>query len=99
MSKLEKLKEITEEGVDIFKDHPRKCLTLLLTIVLLLYTLGWTTVNRVPPAIGCLWEAKLTYSLSGDDWRYQWIVNKCQRKRSDGVWVGLDSAKDAAGLE
>lgn len=99
MSKFENFKENVETWIDIFKDHPKKCITAIVLVATLIFGSVWTIIHRVPPAAVCLWDAKLTYSLSGDDWRYQWIVNSCQRKRKDGMWVDLNSAKDAAGVD
>lgn len=97
--KVRTLKENLETWIDIIKDHPKKCIAAIFLAATLIFGSVWTVINRVPPAVSCLWSAKLTYSLSGEDWRYQWIVNECQRKRKDGMWVGLNSAKDAAGVD
>ena len=99
MPKLEILKENLETWIDIIKDHPRKSITVIILLFTLIFGSVWTIFNRVPSAVSCLWSAKLTYSLNGEDWRYQWIVNECQRKRKDGMWVGLNTAKDAAGVD
>ena len=99
MSKFENFKENVETWIDIVKDHPKKCITAIILAATLIFGSVWTVVNRVPPAAVCTYKAWMRYSLPSDSWRYQWIDNACQRKRADGVWVDMEAAKDAAGVD
>lgn len=58
--KFENFKENVETWIDIIKDHPKKCITAIVLVATLIFGSVWTVINRVPPAVSCLWSAKLT---------------------------------------
>lgn len=91
---------IMEYLLEKLRGRSKKFYGVMLAMALSVVFAAYTFVPRIPNGVICTWEAKVTYSLPSERWRFNWLMdntnpNQCQRLNHKGDWLPMNEVSDS----